>query len=71
MPRMMAQGVLIRDCLGRWSQFKIPLITPFFSSKVCQAMVRSKKFIHMGNTKMNTMNPLADWPRPRRIMARG
>ena len=29
------------------------LITPFFSSKVCQARVRSRKFIHIGSMNIN------------------
>ena len=31
------------------------LMTPVFSSKVCHAKVRSRKFIHIGRMKINTM----------------
>jgi hypothetical protein len=33
--------------------------------------VRSRKFIHIGRMKINTIKPLAELPLPRRIMARG
>ena len=35
------------------------------------AIVRSRKFIHIGRMKINTIKPLAELPLPRRIMARG
>ena len=45
---------MIASC-GRWKNDRILLITPFFSNKVCHASVRSKKFIHIGRMKINTI----------------
>ena len=30
-------------------------MTPFFSRRVCQAIVLKRKFIHMGRIKINTI----------------
>ena len=48
------------------------LMTPFFSKRVCQARVRSRKFIHIGRMKIRTMKlALASMFDLLRIMARG
>ena len=39
---------------GRCRNVRMELITPFFSSKVCHAMVLRRKFIHIGRIKMKT-----------------
>ena len=44
---------------GRCKKFRIILITPVFSSSVCQASVRRRKFIHMGMMKIMTIKLLA------------
>ena len=49
--------LMIASC-GRWKNDRILLITPFFSNKVCHASVRSKKFIHIGRMKSNTIRPV-------------
>ena len=41
--------------VGRWRKRRTVLMTPFFSSRVCQAMVLSRKFIHIGMMKIRTM----------------
>ena len=56
---------------GRWKKERIPLITPFFSRSVCHARVLSRKFIHMGRIKINTIKLPALFPRPLKIIARG
>ena len=55
MPSTIADGVLIIFKDGRWKKERMELITPVFSSRVCQASVRSRKFIHMGRMKISTM----------------
>ena len=40
---------------GKCKKVRILLITPVFSSNVCHASVRSRKFIHMGRIKISTI----------------
>ena len=54
-PRMIALGVLIISIPGIPRYPSSVLITPFFSSNVCQANVRNRKFIHIGRMNMSTM----------------
>ena len=56
---------------GRCRACRMLLITPVFSSRVCQARVRSRKFIHMGRTKISTMKDSLLVLILQRIMARG
>ncbi len=53
-PKIMAAGVLIMARGGSLRTDKRELMTPFFSKSVCHAIVRRRKFIHMGRIKMNT-----------------
>ena len=71
MPRMIAHGVLMMAIFGRWRKERMPLITPFFSRSVCHARVRSRKFIHIGRMKTNTMKLPAPMPRRRSTKASG
>ena len=62
MPRMIAAGVLMIATFGRCSSVRKVLITPFFSSRVCHAMVLKRKFIHIGRIKINTTKlPFPIW----------
>ena len=54
-PRMMAYGVLMISRAGRCRKLKTLLMTPFFSSSVCHARVRRRKFIHIGRIKISTI----------------
>ena len=54
-PRMIAPGVLMMEMPGRWKNARMLLMTPFFSSSVCHASVRSRKFIHLGRMKISTI----------------
>ena len=52
MPRMIAPGVLMMLQLRQMQKScSMLLMTPFFSSSVCHASVRSRKFIHIGKNK--------------------
>ena len=51
----MAYGVLIIFNEGKPRKVKTLLMTPVFSNNVCQASVRSKKFIHIGKIKIITI----------------
>ena len=57
MPSITAAGVLIMLSAGRPMLASIPFIMPFFSSSTCHAIVRSRKFIHIGRMNTNTINP--------------
>ena len=71
MPSTIAVGVLIIAIGGRCSASRMPLITPFFSSSVCHARVRSRKFIHIGRMKMKTTKFARPIFLPRRMSASG
>ena len=47
--------------VGRWRKRSTVLMTPFFSSRVCQAMVLSRKFIHIGRMKIRTIKLALDF----------
>ena len=51
----MAYGVLMIFSVGRCRNPRILLMTPVFSSRVYQARVRSRKFIHIGRMNTSTM----------------
>ena len=70
-PSTMAEGVLIIFNAGRCRVERMLLMTPVFSSSVCHARVRSRKFIHMGRIKINTRNEFWLTFMLHRIMARG
>ena len=57
--------------VGRWRKRSTVLMTPFFSNRVCQAMVLSRKFIHIGMMKIRTMSWLLFPFNLLKIMARG
>ena len=71
MPRTMAAGVLMIFSAGRCRKERMLLITPFFSSSVCHARVRSREFIHMGRIKSSTIKLVWLTFRLVRIIARG
>ena len=52
---MMAYGVLMISSAGKCRKLKTLLMTPFFSSNVCHASVRRRKFIHIGRIKTSTI----------------
>ena len=56
---------------GRCRVERMLLITPVFSSRVCHARVRSRKFIHMGKMKISTRNEFCFTFMLHRIIARG
>ena len=59
--------------VGRWRKRSTVLMTPFFSNRVCQAMVLSRKFIHIGRMKIqddelalvSVLICLKSWPEDR------
>ena len=67
----MAVGVLMILMGFRCRAVRKPLITPFFSSRVCHARVRSRKFIHIGRMKMKTTKFARPIFLPRRMSASG
>ena len=67
----MAVGVLMILSGRKCRASRKPLITPFFSSRVCQASVRSRKFIHIGRMKMKTTKFALPIFLPRRMSASG
>ena len=56
MPRMMAYGCIDDLQCGQMQETQsMLLMTPFFSSSVCHARVRRRKFIHIGRMKISTI----------------
>ena len=68
---MIAYTVLMILRFGNLNISNIELITPSFSSRVCHASVRRRKFIHMGRIKIRIINLLFPLFIPARIIARG
>ena len=67
----LAAGVLMMASAGRCRADRSALMTPFFSSSVCHASVRRRKFIHMGRMKINTTKLPRPMCRLRRMSASG
>ncbi len=71
MPSTTAAAVLMIVSCGSPIAARKPLMIPFFSSKTCQAIVRSKKFIHIGRINTKIMKPFLPSFVPLRIIPSG